>query len=189
VKRLDFAAFILITLAASALQSNAQINQPARNVMVNRVRLSDREVAALEQMYRSRIQDGSYWYDRRSGAWGIEGGPTIGFVYAGVNAGGQMRPDASNGRSGVFINGRELHVMDVMALSQLGPVRQGRYWLDALGNCGYEGGPAFVNVVQLAQSRGSRGPWSVSSGVTGGSVGGDGNGFLFYQDKNTSWTN
>ena len=82
---------------------------PGRNVIINRVRLSDAELAGLESKYRIRIQDGSYWYDRISSAWGMEGGPTLGFGVAGLKIGGPLRADASNGNTNVFINGRELH--------------------------------------------------------------------------------
>jgi hypothetical protein len=128
-----------------------------RKVYFNRVRLSGEELAALTQKYRIFIRDGSYWYDRMSGAWGIEGGPTLGIGYAGLNLGGPLRADASNGRTGVFINGRQIHEVDKIALSQLGPVIPGRYWVDALGNCGYEGGPAFVNLVYLANIKNGQG--------------------------------
>jgi hypothetical protein len=41
----------------------------------------------------------------------------------------------------VFINGRQLHMMDVAALMQITQVYQGRWWVDAQGNFGAEGGP------------------------------------------------
>jgi hypothetical protein len=118
------------------------------------VRLTDPQVQALERQYGVQIQDGSYWYDRVCGAWGLEGGPTLGFALPGLDLGGRLRADASNGNTGVFVNGRELHRLDVAALQQLGPVYQGRYWLDAEGYCGFEGEPAFCNLVQLARAAG-----------------------------------
>jgi len=152
-----------------------------RNVTINSVRLSDEQVSALEQMYRVKIQDGAYWYDRYSGAWGVQGGPVAGVIQAGLNLGGPLREDASNGNTGVFINGRHLHLYDVLALQRFMPVYPGRYWTDANGNFGYEGGPVLGNLWLLSQSAGgsSGGPWTVNSRV--GTVGGDGNGFLFYQ--------
>lgn len=38
-------------------------------------------------------------------------------------------------------------------------------------------------------SQGQGGAWSYTSPTTGGTVGGDGEGFLYYQDKNTTWSN
>ncbi len=163
-----------------APMSQASSSRQKRTVIVNRLRLSDEQMTALEQSYQTPIQDGAYWYDRVSGAWGIEGGPVAGFVVAGINVGGDLRPDASHGNTNVFINGRELHIQDVRALQQLGPVLPGRYWVDAYGNCGFEGGPFFVNLVQLAKSRGRVHYYGNSV------IGSDGKGFLFYQGKDAS---
>jgi hypothetical protein len=77
----------------------------------------------------------------------------VGLGIAGLNIGGPLRVDASRGNTGVFINGRELHQMDVVGLQQLGPVYRGRYWVDAYGNCGFEGGPALLNLVQVARAK------------------------------------
>src|SRR6185436_15666628 len=128
-----------------------------------------------KQRYPSRIPDGRYWYDRVSGAWGLEGGPCAGFVLPGQTIGGELRADASGGNTGVFINGRELHRLDVMALQQFTPVRQGRFWVDAQGNFGYEGGPYAGNLVQIIAASGGGGR---KSGGDYGSVIGDGNGFI-----------
>jgi hypothetical protein len=122
----------------------------SRAVIINRVPLTEQQIAFLEQRLRMRVQEGSYWYDKASGAWGLEGGPTVGVGMAGLNMGGPLRADSSRGNTGVFINGRELHQMDVVGLQQLGPVYRGRYWVDAYGNCGREGGPFVLNLVQVA---------------------------------------
>ena len=119
-----------------APMSQASSSRQKRTVIVNRLPLSDEQMTALEQSYQTPIQDGAYWYDRVSGAWGIEGGPVAGFVVAGINVGGDLRPDASHGNTNVFINGRELHIQDVRALQQLGPVLPGRYWVMLTGIVG-----------------------------------------------------
>lgn len=143
------AAFALLFLTASSAHA-----QSDRQVVVNQERLSDADVAALEAQYRVRVLDGTYWYDDRSGAWGFEGGPAVGILPAGLAVGGPLRADASNGTTGVFINGRELHQQDLAALTQfLGYVQPGRYWVDGNGNAGHEGGPALVNLYALARSR------------------------------------
>jgi hypothetical protein len=154
-----------------------------RNVTINRVRLADGEVGALEQRFQIRLPDGSYWYDKRSGAWGVEGGPAAGLAPAGLAMGGALRADASHGNTRVFVNGRELHTIDVMRLQQLGPVYPGRYWLDAMGNCGYEGGPALVNLVQLANAAARRqgGAWSRAGSQSW--MGADANGTMHGQFK------
>jgi hypothetical protein len=149
----------------------------ARNIVINRTKLADKQVSALEQGFQVRILDGSYWYDKKCGAWGLEGGPTLGFIPAGLDVGGALRADASGGHTGVFINGRELHAMDVAGLQTLTPVLPGRYWVDALGNCGYEGNPTpIMNLAALAQAARSKsgGTYHSRSDITGIGSGGDG---------------
>jgi hypothetical protein len=150
--------------------SNAQTKKG--NVVVNKVKLSDEILLAIKNTYGSGIPDGNYWYDSVSGAWGMEGGPTQGFTQAGLELGGPLRADASNGQTKVFINGRELHLYDVLRLQQLVnpyPVLPGRYWVDSQGNFGYEGGWALGNLVQIAQAK---------NGSNGGPILSDGNGCL-----------
>jgi hypothetical protein len=130
---------------------------PSRAVVINGQRLSDETIATLERAFRVRIMDGQFWYDKMNGSWGIQGGPTAGFIMAGLDLGGPLRADASNGTTGVFINGRQLHQIDVARLSRLGPVYQGRYWMDAWGNMGIEGMPALLNIWAVIQSLGGGG--------------------------------
>lgn len=146
----SFALFLLTVPFSANAQSAA-----THTVVINRVRLDAETIQALEQYYQVRIQEGSYWYDPACGAWGFEGGPAVGFILPGLDLGGRLRRDASRGTTNVFVNGRELHVQDVLGLQQIvGPVIPGRYWLDAYGNVGYEGGPALLNLVAMAQRAG-----------------------------------
>lgn len=149
------------------------------NVVVNGKRLSPETIYALEQYYGVRIQSGRYWYDRISGLWGREGGPTVGQILSGLNLGGPLSPRASGGGTGVFINGRELHPAEVAYLQRCTPVYRGRYWLNPQGLAGVEGGPPLVNLSSLCQQAygGNRGKtlrekygsfYSDYGGVTGG---------------------
>lgn len=151
-------------------------------VIINRVPLEPARRAALEQQYATRLPDGRFWYDRRSGAWGMEGGPTLGFVAAEMDLPGPMPQDISGGGTGIVINGREIHPQDQMALmSVLGTTIPGSYWLDAQGNLGIQGGGVIVNLAQAAQRSGAGGSGGLVSGA-GGTVGTDGSGgVLFYQ--------
>jgi len=144
-----------------------------RSVIINRTPLSDDHLRALEAQYHYRLPDGRYWYDKVSGAWGMEGGQTLGFTLPGLDLGGPLRADASNGNTRVFINGRELHYFDVLALQQLvGQVYPGRYWLDAHGYCGLEGSPALCNLMQLSQTGNQRqGGRSITSGMYDSGIG------------------
>ena len=151
----------------------------ARNVRFNGRQLSPDQIARLEQVeryYGVRLPDNEYWYDNRSGAAGLWHGPALAALPAGLNLGGPMPADCSGGGTGVFINGRELHPIDVAVLQQLGPVYRGRYWVDANGFFGLEGGPAVGNLFLLARSSGQRGPHRVYepgelSGLTVNSAG------------------
>jgi len=132
----------------------------ARAVRFNGRSLSSGERQTLEKLERTigRVPDGDYWYDRRTGASGRWGGPTLAFLPAGLELGGAVPANASGGGqgtlTGVFVNGREAHPTDVAGLSALvGAVLPGRWWVDASGNYGQEGGPPMGNLVALAQAR------------------------------------
>jgi len=147
-------------------------------VVINGTLLSGEQLSSLEQRYNVRIQEGAYWYDKVCGAWGLQGGPTAGFILPNLDLGGTLSPDASHGTTGVFINGRQLHTFDVLALQQLlGTIIPGRYWLDALGNVGIEGGAMLFNIIQLSNAARSRGRGSTIyrskiTGIGAGSSGG-----------------
>jgi hypothetical protein len=144
-------AAVAVTTSAFASTANAQV---AGRVTVNRVELTADMVQALAQ-YGIRVAPGDYWYDAASGLFGMIGGPGLGFTVPGLQLGGPLGPDASGGGqgglTGVFVNGRELHPQDVMALSTLGPVTPGRYWLRFDGWYGVEGGMPLGNLIMLAQ--------------------------------------
>jgi hypothetical protein len=130
-------------------------------------------IANLEAEYRVHVPDGRYWYDALVGLWGREGEGTSGLIAPGLLLGGRLRADASGGGTGVFVNGRELHPTEVGYLSRCVEVPPGRYWLNAQGVAGAEGGPPLVDIVvpcqAAARQHGAGGdPWY-------GSVIGDGN--------------
>jgi hypothetical protein len=131
-------------------------------VVVNGVRLSDATISSIEVQYRVRIADARWWYDRRSGLFGGEGREPIGFFVANLDIGGPLQPDASNGHSDVFVNGRELTQIEVMLLERYFAVYPGRYWLDANGDAGLDGSPDPILNLFAAIKAGS------SSGGTGG---------------------
>jgi hypothetical protein len=153
-------------------------------VVVNGEKLAAETVAALEQTYGVPIAAGRYWYDPVSGLWGVESGPAVSQIQPGLKLGGTLRSNASGGGTGVFFNGRELHPAEVSYLMQLaGSVVPGRYWVNALGVGGIEGGPPFFDLRALAASRGGR-HW-IHSGP-GGHMGSDGNCTYFMDPKTGS---
>jgi hypothetical protein len=155
-----------------------------RNVTINEDQVDDSTLASLEEQFGLRIEDGEYWYDPYSGAWGLPGGPTAGFIAAGLNLGGLLKEDASGGGTGVYINGRELHPQEVAGLEQLfGAVQPGRYWLDAFGNYGLEGGVALGNLVYAIQATQGGGGGGYFDSTYGGYVGSDGNSSYFFDPE------
>ena len=155
----------------------------SRQIYFNRVQLTDNKIQSLESTLQTQIPDGRYWYDATSGMWGTENGPTVGFVMAGLDLPNPMPADISGAGTGIFINGREIHLLDQQGLQQLlGQINPGRYWLDAQGNMGAEGQPAVVNLamaMQMAQQQRTTG--SVTHGYDStyggrGTLGNDGEG-------------
>jgi hypothetical protein len=154
-------------------------------VIINAQPLAVEVRAGLEARYRTRLLAGRYWYDASTGWWGVEGGPVAGLVHAGLALGGPLRADASGGHSGVFINGRQLHDLEVRYLRTLGPVWPGRYWADAWGNVGLDGQRLpFANLYALARQRhGAAAPTQGGSGAFSS----DGS-CLMYQRRDLSGT-
>jgi hypothetical protein len=125
----------------------------ANDVVVNAVTLDAQTKTALERAYGVPVAPGRYWYDPVSGVWGYEGGPAMGQIHPGLRLGGPLRRDASQGRTGVIVNGRELHALDVAALKRCVPVVPGRYWVTANGVGGHENMPPSFNLAQLCGGR------------------------------------
>lgn len=180
-------ALALATLLGSSLAAQQ------RQVSINRVALSTMDVNTLETRWNTHIQDGRYWYDKWSGAWGLEGGPALGMIPAGLTLGGPLPADASHGRTGVFVNGRELHLLDVASLMRITPVYRGRWWLDAQGNFGMEGGPVMGNLWAIARRRTGNQPGTVYANGGRDLLGTDDNGCHYFNShdngtgSSTSW--
>lgn len=155
----------------------------SRQVYINRIRLDDAVVQGLESRYRTRIADGKYWYDVHCGAWGMEGGPTAGFVPAGLALPGPMPADISGEGTGIFVNGREVHTQDQAAFNRIcGYTIAGRYRLDHQGNLRSENGTFIVNLMPSSRygsaqsdygttaNDGQGGTMFTASGLNGDSV-------------------
>ncbi len=169
-----------ISTTADAQRRRYRAKRPAAaaKVIVNG-KVLPRSVLIAAARRGLRIANGRYWYDRRCGLWGYEGGPARGIVKAGLRVGGRLKSNASRGRSGVFVNGRQLTYVEAYYLYRL--VRylpRGYYWLDRRGNAGRVGGPRLVNLVRLAKRAGGGRSWLRRSKGIGGrgglSIAGDG---------------
>ena len=129
----------------------------AEEVVINGIALDHSTKQTLERGFGAPITPGRYWYDPVSGVWGMEGGPAAGQILPGLKLGGPLRQDASKGKTGVIVNGRELHERDVAALHRCLDVIPGRYWVLANGIGGPENGPAQFNLAVLCGSKSSGG--------------------------------
>ncbi len=158
------------------------LNGQSTGVIVNGQALSAQDLGTIKRIHglpdQTPIATGRYWYDPIAGLWGREGGPTEGQLLAGLRI-GTMRADASGRGTGVFLNGREIHLLEVQYLRGLfGQVLPGRYWMRADGIGGYEGGPPLFNVAAAAQQAQRANQGGLYSGYTRrglfGSTGSDG---------------
>lgn len=172
------ATLFSLVLAVFAGGGPSQLHAQER-VFVNGERVTQddfvRELGRLGLPMTAQVPDGDYWYDPVSGLWGVRGGPTIGQMPPGLELGGELEADAS-GDAGtrIFINGRELHPAEVLYLQGLvGSTIPGRYWMNAVGVGGFEGGPAFFDLLALARQQ-TAGSGYNRRGLFG-STGSDGN--------------
>jgi hypothetical protein len=69
--------FVLITALAACATADAQ----TRMIVVNGQRLSDAQIASLEQRACTHIPNGQYWLDFQTGAWGYANNPRVQGVF------------------------------------------------------------------------------------------------------------
>lgn len=151
------AALALAAIPSGPSQAASAPSAIPSAIIVNGVPLTTETLTLLQRLYPVAIAPGRYWYDGFSGAYGIEGGPVAGQMLPGLALGGPLLADASRGTSGVFINGRQLTFGETAYIAQAcsTPVVPGRYWVNAQGLGGYEGGPAAFNLALCGGGGGS----------------------------------
>lgn len=162
-----------------AAQAPAKTDAPAgTGVFVNQKELTDEQLNSLREAYGAAPPKGRYWYDSRSGLYGYWGYEAAGYIRPGHDF-GALPADASNGKTGVSINGREINVTEAAFFQRLfGVVYRGHFWLDgATGNMGVDGNPIpLANLVAAMQrartpAGGDGYTWRDGSGATVGSEG------------------
>ncbi len=184
-KSIAYISFAILSIAA--LSDAAAEATASKKVIINGTQLTAKDIQSLERSYGVPLQSGRYWYDRMSGLWGYDGQPTAGQIYSGLQLGGPLKANASNGKTGVFINGRELPIIEVQYLQQLGTVYKGRYWMNAQGIGGIEGGPAIFNLGAAARQRSGGGLYGGNSRTTPfGHLGSDGKCSYYFDPKSGS---
>lgn len=187
------AAFVMLSTPAHAGTPWTGSSQQAvaRQVQINNVRLTDADLAGLDGALGTRVQDGNYWYDATSGLWGVMGGGPLGLVAAGLRVGGPLPANASGGGTRVFINGREISMVEAQALMQLYGMwpQAGRYTLYGNGALTCENGAMITNLyadLQRASARGGQSStWHDGSTTRGGGYYDNGDSYYSFTDKAT----
>ncbi|MCO5564949.1 hypothetical protein L7F22_018619 [Adiantum nelumboides] len=106
-----------------------------RKVVVNGYFISEAAVRKAEER-AGPIHSGTYWYDYQAGFWGIMGGPCLGILMPCIEEFQfPLARDCAGGKTGILVNGRELHDKDLEVLAKRGlPTSPGKaYILDISG--------------------------------------------------------
>ncbi|XP_047048872.1 extra-large guanine nucleotide-binding protein 1-like [Lolium rigidum] len=113
------------------------------DVYVNGAKLVPEELAALQgcPCPPARLRPGFYWYDKVSGFWGKEGHKPHCIISPNLSVGGNLDEKASNGNTGILVNGREITKSELQMLKLAGVQCAGKphFWLNADGTYQEEG--------------------------------------------------